>query len=228
MNSAFSRLLKVLALERRQGYRNKAVIGGLDKFASRWETDARAEIPDSPVVNEIVSLLIGYPAVEDTTAHERIVELILRRVREIAPEVIAAEDRATRPQAPPKPTPAATEPSGPGPGGIVLSAPKDAVLSAPKDAVLSVSKDAALSQPKGAAEPIPPSEAAPAEPQRERGGERFMPAASKPARPAPPAPALRPRGSCGRSGGTPARRSRTREPAGGGRCERSRRPCGLP
>lgn len=36
---AFERLSKILALEKRQGYRNKAVIGGLDKFAARWEQD---------------------------------------------------------------------------------------------------------------------------------------------------------------------------------------------
>ena len=85
MNNAFPRLLKVLSLERQLGYRNKAVIGGLDKFASRWEADARAEAPDAPQVGEIISLLIGYPAVEDTAARERIIEEILRHVREIAP-----------------------------------------------------------------------------------------------------------------------------------------------
>jgi hypothetical protein len=56
MSDAFSRLLKVLALERKQEYRNKAVIGGLDKFASRWETDARAEASNPAAVNEIVAL----------------------------------------------------------------------------------------------------------------------------------------------------------------------------
>ena len=80
MNNAFPRLLKVLSLERQLGYRNKAVIGGLDKFASRWEVDARAEAPDAPQVGEIISLLIGYPAVEDTAARERIIEEILRHV----------------------------------------------------------------------------------------------------------------------------------------------------
>ena len=215
MNSAFSRLLKVLVLERRQGYRNKAVIGGLDKFASRWEADARAEIPDSPVVSEIVSLLIGYPAVEDAAARERIVELIFRRVREIAPEVAAAEERAARPFMPPPPIPAAAPHDG------VPSQPKDSILSqskdaatprdsllsqskdaaAPRDNILSQSKDAAaprdsiLSQPKDA-EPDALAEAAPAEPPRDRPGERFMPAFSKPAPaeppPAPPAMAARP------------------------------------
>lgn len=180
MNGAFSRLLKVLALERRQGYRNKAVIGGLDKFASRWEADARAEIPASPIVNEIVSLLIGYPAVEDAIAHERIVEQILRRVREIAPEISAAEERTTRPAAPPPAGPATAEPAGPGSERAGPSAPKGAILSQPKDATPSA--------PKDADEPIPPPEAPLSEPPRERS-ERFIPAASKPARPAEPPPA---------------------------------------
>ena len=97
MNNAFPRLLKVLSLERQLGYRNKAVIGGLDKFASRWEVDARAEAPDAPQVGEIISLLIGYPAVEDTAARERIIEEILRLVREIAPTLATTEERATQP-----------------------------------------------------------------------------------------------------------------------------------
>ena len=58
MDNAFVRLLKVLHLERKQGFRNKAVIGGLDKFVSRWEADARSEAPNSPVVGEIVTLLL--------------------------------------------------------------------------------------------------------------------------------------------------------------------------
>ena len=104
MDSAFSRLSKVISLERKQGYRNKAVIGGLDKFASRWEPDAVRE-PRSPHVGEIVSLLIGYPAVEDTAARERIIEEILRRVRcQIAPTLAATEERvAPPPQARPAP-----------------------------------------------------------------------------------------------------------------------------
>ncbi|MEJ5199790.1 MAG: hypothetical protein WHX53_12775, partial [Anaerolineae bacterium] len=93
MSDAFPRLLRMLALERKQGFRNKAVIGGLDKFVGRWEADARAEAPNAPAVNEIVALLLGYPAVEDPVARERIIEQIIRRVREVAPEAVAAEER---------------------------------------------------------------------------------------------------------------------------------------
>ncbi len=125
MNSAFSRLLKILALERRQGYRNKAVIGGLDKFASRWETDARAEVPESALVGEIISLLIGYPAIEDTAARERIVEQILRRVREIVPGLAAAEER------PAPPPPAVREIAPEEPKAPASPAPVEAPSSQP-------------------------------------------------------------------------------------------------
>lgn len=82
MDSAISRLLKVLALEKKQGFRNKAVIGGLDKFVSRWETDARNEVDDAQAIHEIVSLLLGYAAVEDIPARERILEQVIRRAQE--------------------------------------------------------------------------------------------------------------------------------------------------
>jgi ATP-dependent DNA helicase RecG len=84
MDNPFVRLIKVLDLERKQGYRNKAVIGGLDKFASRWENEARAASPDLASVNQIVALLIGYPAVDDVTARERILDQIQRCVHQIA------------------------------------------------------------------------------------------------------------------------------------------------
>jgi len=109
MNDAFPRLLKVLALERKQGYRNKAVIGGLDKFASRWEADARAEASNPTAANEIVALLLGYPAVEDTVARERIIEQIIRRIKEAAPGLTTSlesgpeeSNRAPLPQSTPK------------------------------------------------------------------------------------------------------------------------------
>ncbi len=83
MDNAINCLLKVLDLERKQGYRNKAVIGGLDKFVSRWESDARAEATNNEVIGEIVSLLLGYAVVEDRTARERILDLIVRRAQSL-------------------------------------------------------------------------------------------------------------------------------------------------
>src|SRR5512139_392066 len=108
MDSAITRLLKVLDLERKQGYRNKAVIGGLDKFASRWESDARAETGNAAVIGEIVSLLLGYAVVEERPARERILDLIIRRAQSLAEDEIAAP-----PPPPPAPRPPAAEPAVP-------------------------------------------------------------------------------------------------------------------
>ena len=94
MDSSITRLLKVLDLERKQGYRNKAVIGGLDKFASRWETDARVETDNSAVISEIVSLMLGYAVVEERPARERILDLITRRAQSLAGEGGAAVENA--------------------------------------------------------------------------------------------------------------------------------------
>jgi ATP-dependent DNA helicase RecG len=100
MDSSITRLLKVLDLERKQGYRNKAVIGGLDKFASRWETDARVETDNSAVISEIVSLMLGYAVVEERPARERILDLITRRAQSLAGEGGAAVENADAPEAP--------------------------------------------------------------------------------------------------------------------------------
>ncbi len=104
----FSRLLKVLALERQQGYRNKAVIGGLDKFASRWESDALAASPNHAAVREIVALLLGYCAVEDVAARQRIIDQIERRLQEATSGGAGAADSspvlaAPVPEQPPQP-----------------------------------------------------------------------------------------------------------------------------
>lgn len=178
MNDAFPRLLRMLALERKQGFRNKAVIGGLDKFVGRWEADARAEAPNAPAVNEIVALLLGYPAVEDPVARERIIEQIIRRVREVAPEAVAAEERnlsrslrrgaAGRPAT--SPPPAREGPTRPAPPAEAAAKPAPSVANEP------------AAPDRGTADQPPAAEA-----PRERNAERFMPALAKPARATPAA-----------------------------------------
>lgn len=131
-SSAISRLLKVLALEKKQGYRNKAVIGGLDKFVSRWEPDVRAEVANPAVVNEIVALLLGYPAVEDTLARERILDLVIRRAREVAPGEPAATPAAPNVT---RPWEAVSSTPGPAPNSISTTegASEEARAEKPRD-----------------------------------------------------------------------------------------------
>ncbi len=103
--SVLARLLKILALEKKQGYRNKAVIGGLDKFVSRWETDARAELGNPEAVSQIVALLLGYAVIEEPAARERIIEEVERRARDLssgpAPAAEAPAPPAPEPSLPP-------------------------------------------------------------------------------------------------------------------------------
>ncbi|GAB4565174.1 MAG: ATP-dependent DNA helicase RecG [Anaerolineae bacterium] len=120
MSGAFERLEKILALEERQGYRNRAVIGGLDKFAARWEPDAMAEV-ETPEQQEemqsIVALLLGYATLEDPTARRRVIADIRARVNRIQQMKGAAP--AMEPSAPPKqetpPESTAPAPSAPAP-----------------------------------------------------------------------------------------------------------------
>ena len=83
MVSAFEKLTKILALEEEQGYRNRAVIGGLERFASFWREEARQESADlesARLVEEIGALLQSYPTLEDREARKRVVEEILSKL----------------------------------------------------------------------------------------------------------------------------------------------------
>lgn len=96
-NDAFERLKKILALEKRQAYRNKAVIGGLDKFATRWEQDARQELPEQAAnITAIVALMTSYPAITDQEARARRVNDILSRLG-LPPAPATASMAAPRP-----------------------------------------------------------------------------------------------------------------------------------
>ncbi|MBC8449110.1 MAG: ATP-dependent DNA helicase RecG [Chloroflexi bacterium] len=108
MTAVFERLQKVLNLERRQGYRNRAVIGGMARFAERWEEDALGTVADArqaALVKEIVFLLNSYSAAEDRPGRQRLVEDILGKAEQAASPVAeaapAAEQRAALP--PPQP-----------------------------------------------------------------------------------------------------------------------------
>ena len=55
--SAFERLSRVLDLEERQGWRNRAVVGGLQAMAARWQGDAEHEAADPQIVQTVVALM---------------------------------------------------------------------------------------------------------------------------------------------------------------------------
>jgi ATP-dependent DNA helicase RecG len=60
ITSAFIRLTRILDLEERQNWRNRAVIGGMRAMSERWANDARAEQANEASVTRICALLVQY------------------------------------------------------------------------------------------------------------------------------------------------------------------------
>ncbi|CAN5485596.1 ATP-dependent DNA helicase RecG [soil metagenome] len=58
--SAFTRLLRVLDLEEKQGWRNRGVIGGLQAMGERWAKDAREEEANLQIVDVVLTLMVHY------------------------------------------------------------------------------------------------------------------------------------------------------------------------
>ena len=107
--SAFIRLLRVLDLEEKQGWRNRGVIGGLRAMSERWANDARTEAANSQVVDVALALMAHYdmasPAERPALAEQ------LRRVLAGGPEELGALLPAVVPnEEPPKVEPPKVEP----------------------------------------------------------------------------------------------------------------------
>ncbi len=62
--TATERLLRVLELEEKQGWRNRAVVGGLEAMAERWRDDAAAELDATHDVEQVTRLMREYDRAE--------------------------------------------------------------------------------------------------------------------------------------------------------------------
>jgi ATP-dependent DNA helicase RecG len=60
MTSAFEKLDKILLLEQEQNHRDKAVIGGLARFADNWREQAQREIDDEVWIDQIAQQMRAY------------------------------------------------------------------------------------------------------------------------------------------------------------------------
>jgi ATP-dependent DNA helicase RecG len=72
---SFDKLAKILKLEIEGGFRDKAVIGGLGKFADFWEKEAAREAPAGQVA-QIAAALRDYGALPDRPARVQAIERI--------------------------------------------------------------------------------------------------------------------------------------------------------
>jgi ATP-dependent DNA helicase RecG len=111
MPSAFDKLDKILRLEQSQSFRNRAVIGGLENFADRWQEEARTELQDEPQirqVQEITHLLRQY-AQADRQQRAQTVEDILSRIEQSTPKIAPPRQPPLRKPGSPPASTASTE-----------------------------------------------------------------------------------------------------------------------
>jgi ATP-dependent DNA helicase RecG len=115
MPTAFEKLEKILTLEQSQGYRNRAVIGGLETFAEIWRKEALAEGPDeeqSQRVNEIADLLQRY-AQANEAQRVRVVADVLNQLDPSLEKTPPRQPPLQKPGSLPKPAPIAPSPVTP-------------------------------------------------------------------------------------------------------------------
>ena len=110
MPSALETLVKILKLEREQGYKNTAVIGGLAAYSDRWKNDAHAQAkrPEHHIlVDELFDLLRVYEATESRDERHGKIDYMLDRITGRVPPPSEYLSRMSPPE--PKPQPAPTQ-----------------------------------------------------------------------------------------------------------------------
>ncbi len=86
MTSPLKTLEKILKLEQDEGYQNRAVIGGLERFLPRWEQDAIRALRNQQSLRQvrvILELLRGYSE-KSPEAREASIREVLRQLQDIA------------------------------------------------------------------------------------------------------------------------------------------------
>ena len=108
MPSAMETLVKILKLEREQGCKNNAVIGGLAAYGNNWRGQAFAQarrVEHMMLADEIADLLRRYDALETKDERDSTIRYILDRVTGRQPAPPEYQNRQytveARPEAPP-------------------------------------------------------------------------------------------------------------------------------
>ena len=101
MPSALETLVKILKLEQGTGYRNMAVIGGLQAFAENWSGEAhrQARRPEHhQLVDELTGKLRDYAALDTPEARHEAIRYMLGRVTGRIPPPADIEPAPPSPQ----------------------------------------------------------------------------------------------------------------------------------
>ncbi len=83
MPSALETIIKIIKLEREQGYQDSAVIGGLTAYATNWAPQAHQEArrPEQHVlIDEVSALLADYAAINERSQRHDLLTYIMDRI----------------------------------------------------------------------------------------------------------------------------------------------------
>jgi ATP-dependent DNA helicase RecG len=126
MKASIEKLRKYFRQEAKQGYQNRAVIGGLERMLKPWAAEARSEQLPENLIQAVIARLRDYHALSEHSRKEALTGLWKRILRELGEDVAQPPTKtALSPQPPPaeaKTPPQTTEP-----------APKPRPRLAPKD-----------------------------------------------------------------------------------------------
>ncbi|MCB8943856.1 MAG: ATP-dependent DNA helicase RecG [Ardenticatenaceae bacterium] len=121
MSRSFRRLQRVLDLEAKQGYQNKAVVGGIRQFAVYWVEQARGETvdeADKAFVEQMAETLMDYGRLPGAEARAKTIDALIESLKRRQDRVGDAESaRPKRPPTPPRerPVPPTFDPPAPEP-----------------------------------------------------------------------------------------------------------------
>ncbi len=153
-DSAYRRLQRILELEEKQGWRNRAVIGGAEALRERWVKDALAEGQDPATVQAIQALLTEY-AQADPGARPGLAQRIRRLMAEGLPEEAQKTQPESASTAPPPGEPAPT-PQAEAEGGLEVidqvGASRDPSRQEPPRPAPKPKSEPALAPPTGVLE----------------------------------------------------------------------------
>jgi ATP-dependent DNA helicase RecG len=85
METALQKLGKVLELERQGGFKNRAVIGGIERYIPTWIEDARVQASterEKALVEQIAQLLMDYSQLSGPEARAKLIKSIQQRLED--------------------------------------------------------------------------------------------------------------------------------------------------
>ncbi|RME62333.1 MAG: ATP-dependent DNA helicase RecG [Caldilineae bacterium] len=137
--NALERLRNILALEEKTGWRNRAVVGGMEALQERWSADALAEGASPALVQAITQALARYADADqdERPAIARQILGILDEPRQPDPELAALDQvGSSRTEPPPRPQPEPPTPvpvPPPGPTPEPTPTPEPAPTTSPEE-----------------------------------------------------------------------------------------------